>query len=348
MLALAVLTACSAAPLHPDLAAAEDHEHRGDYEQALRAYRAAQRSCLDIDGPRRRRARCRQAHLQHAELLTRMGRHPQALTAYDAIATALPGDRLAAAEADYRAGRLELEHGDEAAGYRRLWRVVTHYADQPFAVDALKVLVRDGRQRDADALYRELTRVLATAPRSAITDNLHLHLAELAEHERNDVAAARMHLDAIAEREGSPLRDDALWHGAALARQTGDAAGAVTRLRALLATREVPLGGIGSYFSVWLDNAQLELGRILRDDLRDLHGALKAFQQLPEDYPASVLQDDAQWEIARTHEQLGDVAAACKSLERLARRWPDSKYELDRAPALRQTLRCAAPPTSRQ
>ena len=33
-----------------------------------------------------------------------------------------------------------------------------------------------------------------------------------------------------------------------------------------MATREVSLM-VGSYFSVWLDDAQLLLGRILRDDL---------------------------------------------------------------------------------
>jgi TolA-binding protein len=96
----------------------------------------------------------------------------------------------------------------------------------------------------------------------------------------------------------------------------------------------------GSYFSVWLDDGQLELGRILRDDLRDLPGAATAFRRLPEDYPDSILQDDASIELADTLAQAGDTVGACAELTRLGKRWPDSKHGLNRAPALRQKLSC--------
>ena len=82
----------------------------------------------------------------------------------------------------------------------------------------------------------------------------------------------------------------------------------------------------GSYFSIWLDDAQLELGKILRDDLHDLPGAAAAFRQLPEDYPASILRDDALYELAVTLEQLHDHAGACAAIARLAREFADSKY----------------------
>ena len=111
-------------------------------------------------------------------------------------------------------------------------------------------------------------------------------------------------------------------------------------LRALLKTREVAFGA-GSYFSVWLDDAQLELGKVLRDDLHDYPGAVAAFRRLPADYPASILQDEALWETAVTFDVAGDPTSACKELAKLKKKWPDSKYELDLAPALAAKLGCS-------
>src|SRR5204863_776132 len=119
--------------------------------------------------------------------------------------------------------------------------------------------------------------------------------------------------------------DDARWHAARISRQLHDPEGAVTRLRALLATREVAFG-TGSYFSIWLDDAQLELGKILRDDLHDLPAAAAAFRQLPADYPASILKDDALYELAVTLAKSGDRPAACRALAQLAKQAPESQY----------------------
>jgi TolA-binding protein len=99
----------------------------------------------------------------------------------------------------------------------------------------------------------------------------------------------------------------------------------VTRLRGLLATREVALGA-GSYFSIWLDDAQLLLGVVLRDDLHDLRGAAAAFERLPKDYPASILRDDALFELAVTRKQAGDQTGACNAIAKLVKLEPDSKY----------------------
>ncbi|HEY0989680.1 MAG TPA: tetratricopeptide repeat protein, partial [Kofleriaceae bacterium] len=157
-------------------------------------------------------------------------------------------------------------------------------------------------------------------------DNLLWSLADLAEHELDNAPAARAYYDRIpVDTPGSGMRDDARWHGARISRALHDPQGAVTRLRALLATREVALLA-GSYFSIWLDDAQLELGKILRDDLHDLPGAVAAFRRLPLDYPASILRDDALYELAVTLERMRDHAAACATLARLATQFADSKY----------------------
>ncbi len=99
----------------------------------------------------------------------------------------------------------------------------------------------------------------------------------------------------------------------------------MTRLRGLLATREVAIGA-GSYFSIWLDDAQLLLGVILRDDLKDYPAAIKAFEKLPKDYPASTLRDDALFELAKTHHAAGD-GKQCDTMRTLNAKFPESKYQ---------------------
>jgi TolA-binding protein len=65
---------------------------------------------------------------------------------------------------------------------------------------------------------------------------------------------------------------------------------------------------------------------VLRDSLHDLPGAAAAFRQLPKDYPASILRDDALFELAVTLGQAGDAAGRCAAERDLEKLEPDSKY----------------------
>jgi len=334
------LAACSAPAPLPDLVTAERLERQGDVDAALAAYRNAQTTCREVKPERRRREVCGRALVGEAELLEGAGRIPEAIEAWASIPARAENDPPPSAQGLYRAGVLTLRTGDDKGGWTFLWKVVTDYPDEAFAADAIGKLLDDGRKRDARALWKVMSELLPALDETQVADNLLWALADLAEHEMHDPAAARALYDRIpAEHPDSGLRDDARWHGARLSRALGDGAGAAERLRALLETREVSFGA-GSYFSVWLDDAQVELGRVLRDDLHDPDGAIRAFQRLPEDYPASVLQDDAVWEIAVTRAGQHRRDDACAALGRLAAKWPDSKYQLEKAPALAAELRC--------
>lgn len=339
--AAALATACAAPRPLPDLAEAERLHRAGDDEGALIAYRRAQESCQRERDALRRRAACAEAHNGRAELLVDLGRTEQAIEAFDLAARVLAAESTAAAaRAMLRSGQLRLDRGDDVAAYQRLWAVVTSFPDEAFAADALKVLLRDGRRRDPAQLYQVLAQLEARIGASEIGDNLLHAMADLAEEEREDLALARSHLDRlIATHPKSGLVDDARWHGARLSRALGDPAGAADRLRDLLATREVAWGA-GSYFSVWLDDGQLELGRVLRDELHRPEEALAAFERLPRDYPASVLVDDALWERAVTLEGMGQGKRACAVLAELHRKHPDSRWELEEAPRKRAALAC--------
>ena len=324
--AIATLAACSAPATLSDLRTAERRADAGDVDGAIAAYRAAQVSCRALRPARRALAACGEALLGEPELLEHAGRTQPAIQAYLGIPARAVDDRTTAATATCRAGELLLRDHQLAPAWTALWRAVTHYPDEPAAGDALRVLLGDGRRRDPRALADQIAAVLTPLAETEVADNLIWSLADLSEHELGNPDAARALYDRIpVDTPASGLRDDARWHAARLSRELGDPAGAAARLRALLATREVALGA-GSYFSIWLDDAQLELGKLLRDDLHDLPGAVAAFRRLPRDYPASILRDDALYELAFTLERMQDHAAACATLARLATQFTDSKY----------------------
>lgn len=320
------LAACSASATLSDLRTAERRADAGDVDGAIVAYRAAQVSCHTLAPARRAKAACGEALLGEAEVLEHAGRTQPAIAAYLAIPARASDDAATASTAAYRAGVLLLHDHQPAPAWTQLWRVVTEFPDEPIASDALRALVSDGRGRDPRALADQLGLLLTPLAETEVADNLLWSLADLSEHELANLPAARALYDRIpVDTPASGLRDDARWHAARISRLLHDPAGAVTRLRALLATREVAFGA-GSYFSIWLDDAQLALGVVLRDELHDLPRAEAALRQLPKDYPASILRDDALYELAVTLAQAGDHPGACAAVARLAKDFADSKY----------------------
>lgn len=332
MKALATLAllgmSCSAPATLNELKTAERLADKGDTEGALAAYREAQTTCRQVKPARRAKAACADAYLGEAEVLEHAGRTPQAITTYLAIPTRVHDDTATSAIATYRAGDLQLRAKDTTAAWTALWRVITEWPDEAPAGDALTLLVSDGRGRDARALADQIAKLLTSLPESGVADNLIWALADLYEHELANPSGARSLYDRIpTEYPKSGMRDDARWHAARLSREIKDPKGAVQRLRALVGTREVAIGA-GSYFSIWLDDAQLELGKVLRDDLQDYPAAAAAFRQLPKHYPASILKDDALYELAVTLERASDHDGTCRTLVELAKLSPESKYVL--------------------
>lgn len=343
-LAVAALTACSAAPVPADLSRAYERQAAGDLDGALAAYRAAARRCDRALSSERTDADCARALLGEAGVLADAGRTAEAIAAYAAIGARTHDDPPPSAEGLFRAGRLAFDAGraGQAAGY--LWAAVEQYPDEAFAADALAFVVARARADAPLALWQRLDADHAQLADTDVADNLLWWMAELAEHELAQPATARaLYARIPVEHPTSGLRDDARWRVAALATAAGDYPGAAAALRGLLATREVAFGA-GSYFSVWLDDAQLALARLLRDHLADPDGAARAFARLPRDYPASILVDDALDELAALEEARGHTAAACQAAARQLRHDDASRF----APAARDRLaRLGCPETGR-
>jgi tetratricopeptide (TPR) repeat protein len=336
---LALLLGCSAPATLPELVQAERLADQGDTDGAVSAYRQAQSKCKSLKPARRATQACGEALLGEADALEDAGRVDAAIAAYIAIPGRAPDDPVTQSTATYRAGELLLEHGKIVEAWTQLWKTVTDWPDEAMAGDALKTLVADGRKRDAQALADQINKLVTPLAETGVADNLVWWLADLNEHELANITAARSHYDRIPiDWPSSGFRDDARWHAARLSLELKDPKGAVERLRALLATREVALGP-GSYFSIWLDDAQLKLGIVLRDELHDNAGAAAAFRKLPKDYPASILKDDALYQLAVTLSQMGDKPGTCRAIADLRRQSPDSKYT-DEASAISAELAC--------
>jgi tetratricopeptide repeat protein len=333
---LLLLSSCSAPATPAALARAESVEHGG--QDASAAYAEAAR--VECDGKAKSQRWCAASLRGLAESQLGAGRRAEAAATYERLPAYVPGLREDGAAALAAAAAIHLDSGEDARAYDLWWRVIVEYPEASAADDAVRNVVADGRTRNARQLYGTLRDLYARLATTAVGDNLLWALATLAHEDLHDDAAALAACDRMTEAHaGSPLVDDALWLGAALARAGGDPAGAAKRLRRLLATRESSFF-IGSYLSPHLPEAQLELARLLRDELARPREAIAELRRLPRDYPKSTLRDDALWEEAVTEERLGDRAAACAAAAQLHQQFPESRYELEDGPALRARLAC--------
>lgn len=327
---------CSGAPLPTDFARAQSMEST-DPERARMIYAAVAERCrtekLAHDD-------CALAAVRTAELDEAAQRWRAAFDDW-MRAVDITHDRGRAARALQRAAELAHERlGDDAEASRLAWRCVDEHPDEIAAGDALKLAIRIDEPRDWAGLDARLAELTPRLRRYDVGDNLVYERGLLlARHDRAPEAVALF--DALADAwPHSSLRDDGLWRAAHLLRARGDAEGALTRLRRILSTRKDALI-TGSYNYLQLDDAQLLVGQIYLDDLHDPARAAEAFEQLADDYPESVLRDDALYDLSRAREAQKDTPAACRALARLVRQFPDGN-RVRQARARQQELGCAA------
>ncbi|MBI5480010.1 MAG: tetratricopeptide repeat protein [Deltaproteobacteria bacterium] len=335
VVALAGLGAACSAPVLPEpLRRAERFEHDGRREEALTAYAEELRACGS------NQPRCGMAAIGRARLLERMGRTEEAIQAYEAVPR-LDAHGRTPARGLYRAAELAARQGDLQRALRDAWRAIHEYPNTVPAEDAVRLLVVRMRQAGrARELAEQLGRAAARVKGADVADNLLLAQGDLLERDLDDPAGAIRiwdHLVALYPR--SSLYDDAMWRAGQTARRLGDFHGAIERLRVITNQRRIAFF-TGSYISEWLDDALLLIGRIYRDDLKDPGHALHAFADLRDNFKTSVLRDDAQLEIARTHVGTGDLARACAALGRLRQDFPRSKHNRFAGAELRARAGC--------
>lgn len=119
--------------------------------------------------------------------------------------------------------------------------------------------------------------------------------------------------------------DDALFRAAEQELKLGAPERAVQHLRRLVAEQE-SANFTGSYERARYAQAQLELGRIYRDVLKDPEQARRALREVWTRHPKSTLADDALFQEALVAREAGDAAGACDALAVLVTKLPQSRF----------------------
>jgi tetratricopeptide (TPR) repeat protein len=330
----ALLAACSATPLPSQLVLAEQREHARDIPGALAAYERAMTDCGEV--PRN----CVRAALGRAELLERLRRYPEALAAYRQLAADPRAHDQVKARATLQQAEIQLEapgpcrpspcSGEvespaaTATGVALLWTTVVRFPDEAAADRALQTLVRRARS-DAERaeLIRRLDGVYPEVKSRTIGEQVAFAAAELVARTDENQALSRLDALLLAHPRGTRA-DDALYRKGVILRKRGDKDGALTAFGQLVGRFERAYI-TGTYNSVWMDDAQLAIAEIhLERGQPDR--ALEATRQLEKLFPDSLLRAQARWLRADAQEKKGDRTAACRELQELASKFPDSKY----------------------
>lgn len=225
------------------------------------------------------------------------------------------------------AAELESKRGDRARAAELFADVIHRYPDAAAASSALKrwleLVAPDASRRVAtlDALLAE------RAWPAAFDEQLRYERARSLESlERLDEAVAAYR--DVAERHPYPFGaywDDALLRQAELERRRGRAQEALAAIDRLLREREgAALNGTNERYR--FAPAQFEKAEILRDDLRDVAAARRAFRAVFTDFETSRLRDDALWQEAKLAGRDRSGPGACEPLTLLVRELPDSRY----------------------
>jgi tetratricopeptide (TPR) repeat protein len=335
LLVALLLAACSGAPLATDFEMAQAREAAHDDDGARSLYEKVRVDCATHPRPH---DDCALAIVREAQLDEKHHRFAEAVANYRAAAERAQEPRKAARALARAALITADELRDDDAAERLAWRTVEKWPDEMGADDALALAVRIGKKRDPAALARKLDALWPRVAKLDLGDNVLWERAELSRI-AGDAAGAIHFYDELAKNYlRSSLRDDAIWQAAHLLRDAGDTKRALAHLQIILDSRRDALI-TGSYNSIWLDDAQLLKGQILLDDLHENARAAEAFALLADDYPESVLKDDALVELARADVALGKPADACAALERLFKKYPDSN-RLRQGRALYEELAC--------
>ena len=317
---------CPAAPLPEDqyvieVTRAARDERANRYGEASEGYERAAGSTADP-------AVARTAAYRAALAADQAGDGERALRLYLALADESPGTQEAG-RALYDAGRLAERSGrvDEAIGHWR--RLLREEPGSPMAEVAVRRLYQAFEERGELPAFGELVGEELGRGEERDVDLV----SALRLYGGRGLAALGRPGEAQAELERGLERctypycvfwDDLPWEGARIAREAGDARGAIEWIDRLLFWKEECWFFNGSFYSAYFDDAQRLKAELLRDELDDPAGAAAAFLEL-EGFTDSVQRDDGLFEAAELFlGRLGESERGCALLRELLEEYPDS------------------------
>jgi hypothetical protein len=257
--------------------------------------------------------------------LRRLGRPLEARSALRALVDA-HNRHPRAARALYVAARIrEADLGDAPGAEAELAALLDLYPASDSAGQALDRLVRRKAGRDPEATLDFLRKVARRHRRGPLGPRALYRAARLYEERlKSPERALRLYEILARGHPKSGFFDDALWRAARLHRAAKRPGPALKLCRRLTSTRRESWL-LGSYNSVHLDKAALEIAHILLEDLRDPPAAARALREFVADYPHSFLRSRARRLLVETHLRMGEVAEARRELAELERLHPRSR-----------------------
>lgn len=268
-----------------------------------------------------------EARYRAADSYVRAGDTQRAESLYGSLAAQGP-DAERRIRADFALAELLLDTGRVEAGQARLVEAIRRSPNSGLARRALGQHLDYLRERGGpDAVLA----FLATETPKLATSELGETLGYRRARELDEAGKTREARDAYldcATRFPYPKGaywDDALFRAAEKELALGDAPRAIQHLERMLTEQESAII-TGSYERGRYAEAQLKLGEIYRDVLKDDARARRELRKVWEKHPKSRLVDDALFQESLLARSAGDEAGTCAPLSIIVEQLPDSRY----------------------
>jgi tetratricopeptide (TPR) repeat protein len=300
------------------LAAGERAKSSGRYDEAAAAYgEAATRAKKQRDQD--------EARYRQASALQEAGRVPEALAAYEALASR-PGER--AGRAAFDEAFLLIDRGDAAKGWTQIEAALWAHADSGSARRGLHRWLDHLDEQKPGAglawLRQNQARLLGT---ELGEDALYLTAKRIeASGDKAEAREAYVRCALAYPYPQGSLADDAYWNASLLDEQLGRMQDAVTDLRRMVERREVSTLGQGSYERPRYPEAQFRVAVLYRDRLNDPAQARREFHRMFTDFPNSIKRAEALWNEGRLAHKAGDSSGTCEAMTLLSTTFPESRY----------------------
>lgn len=138
-----------------------------------------------------------------------------------------------------------------------------------------------------------------------------------------------------------PLADDALWERAQIYKRQGKWQEALEVMSRLVKDVETSWF-VGTYESEFADDARYQMGLIHKEQLKDYDQAIDQFDAFMDEFPTSLLRDDAAWQIVECQQLKGSPDLNALLVE-FIKDYPESRH-VRRAQALLGEPQAAAAP----
>lgn len=261
------------------------------------------------------------------ETLEELGDIDAALSLYEQIVKDSDG-RHQGARAAFAVARLTIERDGFEPGERATLAAIRLYPDSGLVRHAVRRLLEIVEsERGPSAALEWLTplevELRATDAGEAVTYEWATLLAR-ADRKAESVSALLALARSKPYPEGS-LTDDAYFVASLHLEDLGRVDEAIEALREMRAPEEAAYAG-SSYDRPRWPAGSFRLAVLLRDQKRDLDGALAAFREVLDRHPDSRVADDALFEIARLEAGRGETERACDAARAILAREPESRF----------------------